>query len=154
MPKVLSEFKDFISRGNVIDLAVAVVIGAAFTAIVNALVEGMLTPLIGILFSRDFSNMDFTVNDSTFRYGIVLNAVLQFVAIAAAIFFLVIKPINVLNERFRRGQEAPAPSPPTDEAVLLAEIRDLLASQGRGGGVPGVPGPGRGPGPVPPPDYR
>ena len=152
MPKVLSEFKDFISRGNVIDLAVAVVIGAAFTAIVNALVEGMLTPLIGILFSRDFSNMDFTVNDSTFRYGIVINAVLQFVAIAAAIFFLVIKPINVLNERFRRGQEAPAPSPPTDEAVLLTEIRDLLASQGRAGGVPG--GPGRGPGPVPPPDYR
>ena len=151
MPKVITEFKDFISRGNVIDLAVAVVIGAAFTGIVNALVEGLLTPLIGIIFSRDFSDMHFTVNDSTFRYGLVINAVLQFVAIAAAIFFFVVKPINVLNERFRRGQETPAPSPPTDEAVLLAEIRDLLVAQG-GGGVPGDRGPGRGP--VPPPDYR
>jgi large conductance mechanosensitive channel len=158
VPKVLTEFKDFISRGNVIDLAVAVVIGAAFTGIVNALVEGMLTPLIGIIFSRDFSNMDFTINGSTFRYGLVINAFLQFLAIAAAIFFFVIKPINVLNERFRRGQDTPAPSPPTDEAVLLAEIRDLLATQGRSGFAGGASGgpvpPPPGPGPVPPPEYR
>ena len=157
MPKVLTEFKDFISRGNVIDLAVAVVLGAAFTGIVNAVVEGLLTPLIGILFSRDFSDMTFTINDSVFRYGSVINAVLQFLAVAAAIFFLVIKPMNVLNERFRRGVDQPAPSPPTDEAVLLAEIRDLLRMQGNGGG--GVPASGPIPparpvppsGPVPPP---
>ena len=156
MPKVLTEFKDFVSRGNVIDLAVAVVLGAAFTGIVNAVVEGLLTPLIGIVFSKDFSDMTFTINDSVFRYGSVINAVLQFLAIAAAIFFFVIKPINVLNEKFRRGEEKPAPSPPTDEAVLLAEIRDLLRTQGRGGAVPpSGPIPPARPvppgGPVPPP---
>lgn len=157
MPKVLAEFKDFISRGNVIDLAVAVVIGAAFIGIVNAVVEGLLTPLIGIFFSRDFSDMTFTINDSVFRYGDVINAVLQFLAVAAAVFFLVIKPINVLNERFRRGEDQPAPSPPTDEAVLLAEIRDLLRMQRNGGGsVPqqgAIPPPGAAPPPgtVPPP---
>jgi len=156
VPKVLAEFKDFISRGNVIDLAVAVVIGAAFIGIVNAVVEGLLTPLIGIFFSRDFSDMTFTINDSVFRYGDVINAVLQFLAVAAAVFFLVIKPINVLNERFRRGEDQPAPSPPTDEAVLLAEIRDLLRMQRNGGGsVPqqgAIPPPGAAPpGTVPPP---
>jgi large conductance mechanosensitive channel len=156
VPKVLTEFKDFISRGNVIDLAVAVVLGAAFTQIVNAVVEGLLTPLIGILFSRDFSEMTFEINDSVFRYGDVINAILQFLAVAAAIFFFVIKPMNVLNERFRRGEDKPAPSPPTDEAVLLAEIRDLLRTQGNGGAVPpsgpippARPVPPRGP--VPPP---
>jgi large conductance mechanosensitive channel len=156
VPKVLTEFKDFISRGNVIDLAVAVVLGAAFTGIVNAVVEGLLTPLIGIVFSKDFSDMTFTINDSVFRYGNVINAVLQFLAIAAAIFFFVIKPMNVLNERFRRGDDRPAPSPPTDEAVLLAEIRDLLRMQGNGGAVPpSGPIPPARPvppgGPVPPP---
>lgn len=149
MPKIISEFKDFISRGNVIDLAVAVVIGAAFASIVDALVEGILTPLIGVIVSRDFSDMTFEINNSVFSYGLVINAVIYFLLVAAAIFFLVIKPINVLNERFRRGEETPAPSPPTDEAVLLAEIRDLLRSQGNGRGV-AVPSSGPVP-PVPPP---
>jgi large conductance mechanosensitive channel len=129
MPGVVKEFKDFISRGNVLDLAVAVVIGAAFGAIVTAIVEGLLTPLIGMIVSEDFRNMTFTVNDSVFRYGIVINAAMKFVAIAAAIFFLVVKPINMLNDRLRRGEEPMPPSPPTDEAVLLAEIRDLLRAQ-------------------------
>jgi large conductance mechanosensitive channel len=154
--KVLSEFKDFISRGNVIDLAVAVVIGAAFISIVDAIVTGLLTPLIGMIFSKDFTDMTFTVNDSVFRYGEVINAVLKFLAVAAAVFFLVVKPINVLNERRRRGVEAPPPSPPTDEAVLLAEIRDLLRLQSGagvagGGGVPSA-GPIPPTGPVPPRD--
>jgi len=129
MPGVVKEFKDFISRGNVLDLAVAVVIGAAFGAIVTAVVEGLLTPLIGMIVSKDFRNMTFTVNDSVFSYGIVINAVIRFLAISAAIFFLVIKPINLLNDRLRRGEEPKPPSPPTDEAVLLAEIRDLLRAQ-------------------------
>ncbi len=147
MPKILTEFKDFISRGNVIDLAVAVVVGGAFSAIVNALVDGILTPLIGMIFSTDFSDMTFTINNSVFNYGIVINAVIYFLLVAAAIFFLVIKPINVLNERFRRGEDTPAPSPPTDEAVLLAEIRDLLVHAERAARAATVP-PG---GPVPPP---
>jgi large conductance mechanosensitive channel len=140
MPGVVREFKDFISRGNVLDLAVAVVIGVAFGAIVNAIVEGLITPLVGIFASEDFSEMTFTINDSLFRYGLVINAGIQFVAIAAAVFFLIVKPINVLNDRLRRGEEPKPPSPPTDEAVLLAEIRDLLRAQGSQ--VP--PPPGRG----------
>jgi large conductance mechanosensitive channel len=140
MPGVVREFKDFISRGNVLDLAVAVVIGVAFGAIVNAIVEGLITPLVGMIASEDFSEMTFTINDSVFRYGLVINAVIQFLAISAAVFFLVVKPINVLNDRFRRGQEPMPPSPPTDEAILLAEIRDLLRAQA--GQVP--PPPGRG----------
>lgn len=148
MPKVISEFKDFITRGNVIDLAVAVVVGSAFTAIVNALVDGILTPLVGMFIGEDFTGMTFTINNSTFSYGLVINAVIYFLVVAAAIFFLVIKPLNVLNERFRRGEDAPAPSPPTDEAVLLAEIRDLLRAQANGAGRGSAPVPS---GPVPPP---
>jgi large conductance mechanosensitive channel len=129
MPGVVKEFKDFISRGNVIDLAVAVVIGVAFAAIVNAIVEGLITPLVGMIASEDFGDMAFTINDSVFRYGLVINAVIQFVAIAAAVFFLIVKPINVLNERRLRGIEPEPPSPPSDEALLLAEIRDLLLAQ-------------------------
>ena len=140
MPSVVQEFKEFISRGNVVDLAVAVVIGAAFTGIVNAIVAGLLTPLIGILFSSDFRGIDFTVRDSTFEVGVVINAALQFLVVAAAVFFFFVKPINVLNERRRRGQEPAPPSPPTDEAVLLAEIRDLLRARAGGGPAPGGAG--------------
>jgi large conductance mechanosensitive channel len=140
MPGVVREFKDFITRGNVIDLAVAVVIGIAFGAIVNAIVEGLITPLVGMFASEDFSDMAFTINDSVFRYGLVINAVIQFLAIAAAVFFIIVKPVNVLNDRLRRGEEPKPPSPPTDESVLLAEIRDLLRAQA--GQVP--PPPGRG----------
>lgn len=135
---MFGEFKDFISRGNVIDLAVAVVVGGAFATVVSALVDGVFTPLIGMILSRDFSDMTFTINNSVFSYGLVINAVIYFLVVAAATFFLVVKPINVLNERFRRGQDTPAPSPPTDEAVLLAEIRDLLRTRadGRGATLP------------------
>jgi large conductance mechanosensitive channel len=140
MPGVVREFKDFITRGNVIDLAVAVVIGLAFGAIVNAIVEGLITPLVGMFASEDFSDMAFTINDSPFRYGLVINAVIQFLAISAAVFFIIVKPVNLLNDRLRRGEEPKPPSPPTDEAVLLAEIRDLLRAQA--GQVP--PPPGRG----------
>lgn len=132
MSGLLKEFKDFISRGNVVDLAVAVVIGAAFTAIVTAVVEGLITPLIGMIFSKDFREMTFEVNDSVFSYGIVINALIYFLAVAAVVFFLVVKPLNVLQERRRRGQEPVPEEALSDEAVLLAEIRDLLVAQGAG----------------------
>ena len=128
MPKALVEFKDFVARGNVVELAVAVVIGAAFTAVVDAVVEGLITPLVGMVFAKDFTDMTFTVRDSVFRYGIVIDAVIQFVVVAAVIFFLVVRPLNRLAERRRRGGE-PA-SEPSDEAALLAEIRDLLRARG------------------------
>ena len=135
------EFKEFISRGNVVDLAVAVVIGAAFTAVVTAVVSGLITPLIGMIFCKDFRRMTFTLNDSVFSYGIVIDALIYFLAVAAVVFFLVVKPLNVLQERRRSGQE-PEPEALSDEAALLTEIRDLLRSQAlAGGGAPGSRGP-------------
>jgi large conductance mechanosensitive channel len=122
---VYKEFREFITRGNVIDLAVAVIIGLAFTAIINAIVSGLITPLIGMIGGNDFSDLDFTINGSTFEYGLVINAVIQFLLIAAAVFFFIVKPINMLNERRRRGEE-PEPEELSDEAALLTEIRDLL----------------------------
>jgi large conductance mechanosensitive channel len=131
---VFKEFKDFISRGNVVDLAVAVIIGLAFTAIVTAIVSGLITPLIGMIFSMDFSDMTFTVNDSVFRYGIVIDAIIYFLLVSAVVFFLVVRPLNMLAERRRRGEEPVDETELSDEAVLLAEIRDLLSAQaGRGG---------------------
>jgi large conductance mechanosensitive channel len=128
VPKALVEFKDFVARGNVVELAVAVVIGAAFTALVDAVVEGLVTPLVGMVFAKDFTDMTFTVRDSVFRYGTVIDAVIQFVVVAAVIFFLVVRPLNKLAERRRlRGEPA---SEPSEETALLAEIRDLLRARG------------------------
>ena len=125
MTDAYKEFREFITRGNVIDLAVAVIIGLAFTAIINAIVSGLITPLIGMIGGNDFSDLDFKINGSTFEYGLVINAVIQFLLIAAAVFFFIVKPINMLNERRRRGEE-PEPEELSDEAALLTEIRDLL----------------------------
>lgn len=128
MTDVYKEFRDFITRGNVIDLAVAVVIGLAFIAIINAVVSGLITPLIGMIGGNDYRDLDFTINGSTFEYGLVINAIIQFLLIAAAVFFLIVKPINVLNERRRRGLE-PDLVELSDEAALLTEIRDLLRNR-------------------------
>ncbi len=128
---MLKEFKAFLMRGNVVDLAVAVVIGAAFAAVVNGVVTGLVTPLIGMIISRDLSEMDFVLNGSRFQYGLAVDALIKFVAYAAVIFFAIIKPMQALVERRRSGdviEDTPAPS---DEAVLLTEIRDLLAASPR-----------------------
>jgi large conductance mechanosensitive channel len=124
---VLKEFRDFIARGNVVELAVAVVIGVAFNNVVNAVVEGLITPLIGVFGSHDFSALDFTINKSTFEYGEVINALLQFLSVALAVFFIFVKPMNMWNERRRRGEVTV--DEVSDEVALLAEIRDLLRSQ-------------------------
>jgi large conductance mechanosensitive channel len=122
---MLKGFRDFLMRGNVIDLAVAVVIGAAFTALVTAVVEGLLTPLIGAIGGvKDFSGATFTLNGSVFRYGTVINAIITFLLIAAAIYFFVIYPLKLIQDRRQRG-DSPAPTP-SEEIVLLTEIRDLL----------------------------
>jgi large conductance mechanosensitive channel len=139
VPGVLKEFREFISRGNVVELAVAVIIGAAFTAIVTAVVEGLVTPLVGMISGTDFRKMDFTINGSVFRYGLVINAVIYFVAVAAVVFFLIVKPINVLNERRRRGEEPVEEADLSDEVVLLTEIRDLLAARSGASGAAGPP---------------
>lgn len=106
--KLANEFKQFLLRGNVIELAVAVVIGAAFGAVVKAIVEDLVTPLIGILFKRDFSSLTFAVRGSVFKYGDVINVLITFVLIAAVIFFLIIKPMNALNARQRKVEPASA----------------------------------------------
>lgn len=104
-------FREFIMRGNVIDLAVAVVIGAAFGAVVASLVADLLTPLIAAIFGKpDFSGLSFTVNNSKFMYGSFINAFISFLTVAAAIYYAVVLPINKLRERKARGQ---APADPT-----------------------------------------
>jgi large conductance mechanosensitive channel len=96
---VLTGFRSFVARGNVIDLAVAVVIGAAFGAVVTSLVADLLTPLIGAIFGEpDFSELSFTINHSEFTYGNFLNALFAFFSVAAAIYFFVILPVQKLDE--------------------------------------------------------
>src|SRR6188508_2766725 len=108
---MLSGFRQFLLRGNVIDLAVAVVIGGAFGAVVQALVKDLLTPLIGaVVGSPDFSALAFTVNGSRFPIGDFINAVVSFVLIAAAIYFAVVVPMNALAARRNRGIAPPDPT--------------------------------------------
>jgi large conductance mechanosensitive channel len=108
---MLKEFRAFILRGNLVDLAVAVVVGAAFGAVVTALVADFVTPLIAAIGGKsDFSALSFTINDSTFKYGHFINALLAFVIIAAVVFFFVVKPVNHLLARWKA-------EPPIDEAV-------------------------------------
>ncbi len=127
---MLKEFRDFILRGNIVDLAVAVVIGTAFKAIVDALVKDLITPLLGAIGGApDFSQIKFTINRSEFLIGDFINNVVSFLIIAAVIFFLVVKPMNALLTRAARKTEMGAPPAPTKEEVLLAEIRDLLRAQ-------------------------
>jgi large conductance mechanosensitive channel len=102
---MLKGFRDFILRGNVVDLAVAVVIGAAFGAVVTSLVNDLLTPLIAAIFGQpDFSDLTFTINNSQFRYGSFINAVISFLLIAAAIYFVVVAPMNKIAEMRARGK--------------------------------------------------
>ena len=103
--KLLSEFKIFLVRGSVIDVAIAVVIGAAFGAVVTALVQDMITPLIAAIGGQpDFSTLHFTINSSTFLYGDFINKVLSFIVVAAIVFFFVIVPLNALLARLYAGK--------------------------------------------------
>jgi large conductance mechanosensitive channel len=122
-------FKDFVMRGNVVDLAVAVVVGAAFTAIVTAFTNGLIKPLINVFGGTDAARgLGFNLlagNDSTFLdIGGVINAVINFVLIALVVYFIIVLPVKKLQERRKRGQE-PGPAQATD-VELLTEIRDLL----------------------------
>src|SRR6516165_8286372 len=139
-PGWIDEFKAFIMRGNVVDLAVGIIIGVAFTAVVNSLVKDIFTPLIGLLIGGiDFTNLfvtlkgpsEATLADAqkagavTLNFGVFLNAVIQFLIVSFSIFWL----IKVLTRLHVREEAAPAPPPPTKTEVLLEEIRDLLAGR-------------------------
>jgi large conductance mechanosensitive channel len=129
---MLKGFKDFIMRGNVIDLAVAFVIGTAFKDVVTAFVANIITPLIAAIAGKpNFASLYFTVHHSRFYYGSFINAVISFLLVAAAIYFAVVVPLNALAERrARRIEEGLVDDDPKpDDIVLLEQIRDLLKAQ-------------------------
>jgi large conductance mechanosensitive channel len=131
---MIKEFREFLLRGNVVDLAVAVILGAAFGAVVTSFVNDILMQLIAAIGGQpDFSGLTFTINDAEFRYGSFLNAVISFVIIGAAVFFLVVRPINTLMARRKAGLE-PEPEAMPENVVLLGEIRDLLREGGTSAG--------------------
>jgi len=129
---VLQGFKEFISRGNAVDLAVGVVIGAAFGAVVTALVDNVLNPLIGGIFGQPNLDRIWVITLSgggeptEILFGAVLTALINFLLVAAAIYFFVVVPLNKLAERRDRGEE-PEDEAPAEDVALLTEIRDLLA---------------------------
>lgn len=126
---MLKGFKQFILRGNVVDLAVGVVMGAAFTTIVNSLVKDLLTPLIGAIAKvPDFSALAFTLNGSKFMIGELINATISFLLVATAVYFFVVLPMNTLVTRMRKEPKAEAETTPED-IQLLREIRDALKHQ-------------------------
>jgi large conductance mechanosensitive channel len=103
---VLREFRDFVMRGNLVELAVAFVLGLAFAALVSSFVDDLILPIVAMIFGEpDFSSLDFTVNDAVFRYGAFLTALFTFLVTAAALFFFVVKPVNALMERVRKPDE-------------------------------------------------
>ena len=132
---MLKGFKDFIMRGNVIDLAVGVIIGAAFTAIVTAITDSLIQPIINSFGSADMAGLGFQItdNENTFiDFGVVITAVINFLIIAAVVYFVIVAPINKLNEinNKRLGVDEDAPAPTAEE--LRAEIRDIMAADAGG----------------------
>ncbi len=126
---MLSGFKDFAMRGNVVELAVGFVMGVAFSAVISGVVEGVITPLIAAIFGEpDLTGVGvFTLNGATFSLGLVIDALVNFLLVAAAVYFVVVAPINALSNRNKK-EEAEKPAGPTD-TELLTEIRDLLAKR-------------------------
>ena len=115
-----AEFRAFVLRGNVVDLAVAVVIGAAFGAVVTSLVENLITPLIAAIGGQpDFSDLSFTINNSVFGYGMILNALISFLIIALVVFVFIVKPVNSLMARYK---------PTDDEPTVTKECPYCLSS--------------------------
>lgn len=133
MKDVFNGFKEFIMRGNVVELAVAVIIGAAFGQIVTAITDAIITPLIALIFrAPDLSGaLSFTIVNTHFYPGVVLDAIINFLIIAAAVYFVIVLPINKLSSMRKKGETAEPEAPPED-VLLLQEIRDLIA-QSTGG---------------------
>lgn len=136
---MLREFREFINRGNVMDLAVAVILGVAFGAIVTSLVDDIIMPVIGVVIGGiNFSGLSVTIGDAVIAYGNFIQAVVNFLIIAFVVFMLV-RTLNNMQKRFAREvKEAPPPEAPAD-IQLLAEIRDLLKANLHDGQVPAIP---------------
>jgi large conductance mechanosensitive channel len=127
---MLQGFKDFIARGNAIEMAVGIVLGLAFSQVIDAVVNWLITPLIAALGGAP--NLDslltFELNNAQFSIGAILTALINFLIVAAALYFVVVMPMNKLAERRKKGVE-PEPEAPAEDVLLLQEIRDLLAQQ-------------------------
>jgi large conductance mechanosensitive channel len=127
---MLKEFRAFLLRGNLLELAVAFVIGAAFVKVVNALVQDLIQPIIAAIVSTpSFNDKTFHIGKGVFLYGAFITEVIVFVVTAAAVFFLIVKPSQIVLARIRRGDSDEAPIEPSEEVVLLTQIRDALAAQ-------------------------
>ena len=124
---MLEEFKNFLSRGNIVELAVAFVMGVAFAAVVNSLVDNLVMPLVAMIIGKpDFSSLTFTINDAVFHYGAFITDAVSFVAIAAAVFFLVVKPIDaLLSRRQPTATEEGMPDEERRHQELLAALGQL-----------------------------
>lgn len=126
MKKIISEFKEFISRGNVVDLAVGVIVGGAFSKIVTSLVNDVLTPLIGIVLGGvDFSSLSVNIKSAKIMYGSFIQNIIDFLIIALCVFMFV-KLINTLSRKNKKQEKVKEPPKKSDEILLLEEIRDLL----------------------------
>jgi large conductance mechanosensitive channel len=126
---MLREFRDFLMKGNIVELAVAFVMGVAFAAVVNSFVNDLVMPVIAMIIGKpDFSNLTFTINDAVFRYGAFLTAVITFAAIAASVFFFIVKPMQAIQARRARGldEEPPVVS---DEERRHQELLAALQSR-------------------------
>jgi large conductance mechanosensitive channel len=120
---MIKEFRDFLLRGNIVELAVAFVMGLAFAALVNSFVNDLVMPLIAMIIGKpDFSGLTFTINDAVFRYGAFITAAIQFLAIAAAVFFFIVKPMSAVVSRMR----APAEDEVSDDERRHQELLDAI----------------------------
>ena len=134
MKNMMNEFKDFISRGNVIDLAVGVIIGGAFGTIVSSLVDDILMPIIGVILGGvDFSNLSIKVEDATVKYGMFIQNVIDFLIVAFCVFLLVkfVNKLSEIAEKKKKKEEKKEEAKKADDIVLLEEIRDLLKKQNK-----------------------
>jgi len=123
---MIQEFKDFLFRGNIIELAVAFVMGVAFAALVNSLVDNLVMPIIAMIIGKpDFSDLTFTINDAVFRYGAFITDVIQFLAIAAAVFFFIVKPTQAMLARRKSPVEEGMPDEERRHQELLAALAQV-----------------------------
>ena len=126
---MLKGFRDFLFRGNIVDLAVAVVIGTAFTALVTAFTDALIQPLVNLFLGGGVDGGKVIVSGQVFNFGAVINAIITFVIIAAVVYFVIVTPMKRIMDRARRGEPTDDTPAPTDEALLLTEIRDLMQRQ-------------------------
>jgi large conductance mechanosensitive channel len=122
---MIEEFRDFLRRGNLVELAVAFVIGLAFAALVTAFVDGLIMPIVAMLIGKpDFNDLTFTINDAVFRYGAFITAAITFVTTVAAIFFFVVKPMNAVKARMTKAEDEAVSDEERRHQELLAAIRE------------------------------